>query len=478
MPDGALWSVRDLAEATGGELHGEVVRELNGVSIDSRSLDPGDIFFAIVGINSDGHRFAGAALEAGAGIAVVSDRSLVDHLEGPLLIVDDTLRAMEALGRAGRARCDGTIIAVTGSVGKTGTKEALRLCFEGQGATHASVASYNNHWGVPLTLARMPRETRYGIFEVGMNHPGEIAPLSAMIRPHIAIVTNVQPVHLEAFASVEAIADEKAAIFSGLEPDGTAVLNLDNPHFERLRAAATGRGVERIITFGRDETADVRLTDLVIMPSCSIVSATANGVDMTYNVGAPGEHLALNSLGVMAVVVAAGGDLALAGLSLAGVRPPKGRGARLVLEVPGGTATLIDESYNANPASMHAALALLGMSEPDTGGRRIAVMGDMRELGAEGPGLHTELAPASDDARVDIVYACGPNMAHLWEALADFRRGVYAETSEGLKEPLLDLVRPGDVIMVKGSLGSKMGPLVEALCEKFKPQGTAVNSAD
>ena len=477
MPDNALWTVEELVGATGGTPHGTVSRALTGVSIDSRSLDPGDIFFAIIGENSDGHRHVGAALDAGAAIAVVSDPAATGEADGAMVVVDDTLHALEALGRAARERCGGTIMAVTGSVGKTGTKEALRLCFEGQGATHASVASYNNHWGVPLTLARMPRDTRYGIFEVGMNHPGEITPLVAMIRPHIAIVTTVQPVHIEAFASVEAIADAKAEIFSGLEPGGTAILNRDNPHFERLRAAAAQAGAARIITFGRDPSADVRLSDAVLDVSYSTVTATVEGTEMTYKLGAPGEHLVLNSLGVLAVVHAAGGDLALAGLSLADVRPPKGRGAQLALQVPGGTATLIDESYNANPASMRAALALLGMGMPGAGGRRIAVMGDMLELGSDGPRLHTELAPAIDDAKVDIVYACGPNMAHFWEAVADQRRGVYAETPDGLKEPLLDVVRAGDVIMIKGSLGSRMGPLVEALCDKFKPLVEAENSA-
>lgn len=477
MADEDLWSVRDLVDATGGELHGDVSCALTGVSIDSRSLVPGNIFFAIIGENSDGHRFAGAAFEAGAGVAVVSDRAVLDQRAGAMLLVDDTLQALEGLGRAARDRCKGTIVAVTGSVGKTGTKEALRLCLEGQGATHASVASYNNHWGVPLTLARMPRDTRYGIFEVGMNHPGEITPLVAMIRPHIAIVTTVQPVHLEAFPSVEAIADAKAEIFSGLEPDGTAILNRDNPHFERLNTAATAAGAARILTFGRDPSADIRLTDVVLEASYSTVTASVEGTEMTYKLGAPGEHLVLNSLGVLTVVDALGADLALAGLSLAGVRPPKGRGAQLALRVPGGSATLIDESYNANPASMRAALALLGMGVPGPGGRRIAVVGDMLELGADGPRLHAELAPAIDDAKVDIVYACGPNMAHFWDALTESRRGVYAETSDGLKESLLDVVRAGDVVMVKGSLGSKMGPLVEALCEKFKPHVEAENSA-
>lgn len=477
MTDLGLWTAGDLVAAMQATLRGQSPDMLTGVSIDSRTVGEGDIFFAIKGDNSDGHRFAGAALEAGAGVAVVSDPDAVAAEAGPVLVVDDTLKALEALGVAARARSTGAIIAVTGSVGKTGTKEALRLCLQGQGATHASVASYNNHWGVPLTLARMPAGTQYGIFEVGMNHPGEIVPLSAMIRPHVAIVTTVQPVHLAAFGSVEAIADAKAEIFSGLEPGGAAVLNRDNPHFQRLRDAAKNHGADRIISFGRSEDADVRLTDVILGPTYSTVSASIDGTDMTYKLGAPGEHLVINSLGVLAVVDAVGGDLALAGLSLADVRPPKGRGARLTLEVPGGNATLIDESYNANPASVRAALALLGMADPGSGGRRIAVLGDMLELGEDGPRLHAELAAAADDARADIVYACGPNMAHFWEALAECRRGVYAQASEGLTDALLETVQAGDVIMIKGSLGSRMGPLVEALCAKYQPRTVANNSA-
>ena len=467
-----LWTVDDLVAATGGELRGTVSRPLNGVSIDSRSLEAGDIFFAIKGLNSDGHAFVQKALEAGAGIAVISDIAAIDgEAAGPLLVVDDTLRALERLGVAARKRTGARIIAVTGSVGKTGSKEALRLCFEAQGRTHASVASYNNHWGVPLTLARMPGDTEYGVFEVGMNHAGEITPLTKMIRPHVALITTVQPVHLEAFGSVEAIADAKAEIFLGLEPGGTAVLNLDNAHFGRLREAADAAGARRIVAFGRGEAADARLIEYSAAASFSTVTASIAGHDITYKLGAPGEHLVLNSIGVLAVVEAAGGDLALAGLSLAKVRPPKGRGAQLELAAPGGSITLIDESYNANPASMGAALALLGMSQPETGGRRIAVIGDMLELGPDGPSLHAALAAACDDANVDIVYACGANMHHLWNALAESRRGVYADASDGLAAPLLDTVRAGDVVMIKGSLGSRMGPLVEAMCDRFPPHG-------
>ena len=473
MSGGALWTAAELVEATGGELRGDVRGSLGGVSIDSRTLAEGDIFFAIKGDLHDGHKFAASSLEAGAGIAVVSAPDEVMESAGPILVVDDTLKAMERLGVAARTRFQGRAIAVTGSVGKTGTKEALRLCFEDQGRTHASQASYNNHWGVPLTLSRLPRETEYGVFEVGMNHPGEITPLTAMIRPHVAIVTTVQAVHLGYFSSVDAIADAKAEIFTGLEPGGTAILNRDNAYFDRLRAAAEENGAARIVGFGEDERADCRLTDVVLRDDGSTVSASVVGMDVTYNIGAPGRHFVVNSLAVLAAVHAAGADVALAALALAQVRAPKGRGARASLMLPGGDVTLIDESYNANPASMRAALELLAMADPGVGGRRIAVLGDMLELGDEGPREHTELAAAVDDAEADIVYACGPNMAYLWDAIDETRRGVYAEASDGLGDALLDEVQAGDVVMIKGSLGSRMGPLVQALCAKYEPRAEA-----
>ena len=473
MSGDALWTVSELVAATGGELRGDVRAPLGGVSIDSRTLAEGDIFFAIKGDLHDGQKFAASSLEAGAGLAVVSASDEVMEQAGPVLVVDDTLNALERLGVAARSRFGGRAIAVTGSVGKTGSKEAMRLCFEDQGKTHASQASYNNHWGVPLTLSRLPRDTEYGVFEVGMNHPGEITPLTKMIRPHVAIVTTVQAVHLGFFSSLDAIADAKAEIFDGLEPGGTAILNRDNTYFDRLRAAAEKNGADKIVGFGEDERADCRLTDVILRDDGSTVSASIMGMDVTYNIGAPGKHFVINSLAVLAAVHAAGADVALAALALAKVRAPKGRGARVSLMLPGGDATLIDESYNANPASMRAALDLLAMAAPGIGGRRIAVLGDMLELGDEGPREHTELAAVVDDAEADIVYACGPNMAYLWDALDETRRGVYADASDGLGDALLDEVRAGDVVMIKGSLGSRMGPLVEALCAKYKPRAEA-----
>ncbi|MEM1200102.1 MAG: UDP-N-acetylmuramoylalanyl-D-glutamyl-2,6-diaminopimelate--D-alanyl-D-alanine ligase [Pseudomonadota bacterium] len=464
-----LWTMEDVVAAIGGTLEGGPGGPLTGVSIDSRTIEPGNIYVAIKGDVHDGHKFAGAALEAGAGLAIVSKPDDSMRGKGPLLVVeDDPLDAMERLGRAARARSAAKIAAITGSVGKTGSKEMLRQALAKSGSVHASVKSFNNHWGVPLTLARFPQDAQFGVFEVGMNHPGEITPLVGMIRPHVAVITTVAPVHLGHFSSVEEIADAKAEIFTGVETGGTAVLNRDNAHFKRLLASAKAVGIDHIVTFGEHEDADAKLIKTVLHGSCSCVQATVLGDEMTYKLGAPGRHFVDNSLAVLAVVKLLGADLALAALSLAETEAPVGRGARCTLHLPSGdTATLIDEAYNANPASMRAALSLLGQARPADRGRRIAVLGDMLELGENAPSLHAELLGPIDEAQVDTVYACGPMMAHLWEGLPTRRRGEYAETSEGLTEAVLHDLRAGDVIMVKGSLGSKMIPIVDALKHRF-----------
>jgi UDP-N-acetylmuramoyl-tripeptide--D-alanyl-D-alanine ligase len=355
------------------------------------------------------------------------------------------------------------VIGVTGSVGKTGTKEALRIALGKSGETHASVASYNNHWGVPLSLARAPASARYAVFEMGMNHAGEIEPLTRQVRPQVAIVTTVEPVHLEFFGSLSAIADAKAEIFLGLEPGGTAVINRDNAQFARLRRSAKAAGVARVIGFGEHERAEARLIKCALHPDCSTVQARILGTDVTYKVGAPGRHLVLNSLAVLATVVLAGADLALAALALAELTAPSGRGARITLELSGGTALLIDESYNANPASMAAALALIGQAPIGARGRRIAVVGDMLELGPQGAELHRALAKPVIANGIDLVFCCGPLMAALWEALPSERRGGYAQTSAELEPKVLAAIRAGDAVMVKGSLGSRMGPIVKSL---------------
>jgi UDP-N-acetylmuramoyl-tripeptide--D-alanyl-D-alanine ligase len=468
----ALWTRAELEAATGGRLIGEG-RTIGGASIDTRTLQPGDLFFAIRGEARDGHDFVADALGRGAGAAVVNEARAVDlAAHGPVLAVpadgpDPVLTAMVRLGAAARARTDAKVVAVTGSVGKTGTKEALRHVLSEQGETHASAASYNNHWGVPLTLARMPRETRYGVFEIGMNHGAEIVPLTAQVRPDIALITMIAPAHIEHFASLAAIADAKGEIFSGLQPGGVAVINRDVPHFDRLAAHAQSSRAGRVVTFGEHPEADVRALKIVLRPDLSVVDAVVMGQPATYKLGTAGRHAALNSLGVMAVAHSLGADLARVALSLGSLAPPAGRGERTALEIGGGTAYLVDESYNANPVAVRAALATLAGIETGPRGRRIAVLGDMLELGAAAPELHRGLAEAIEAARIDLVFAAGPLTRHLFEALPVSRRGAVADTAADLIEPLARTLRSGDAVMIKGSNGSRMGRIVEALKARY-----------
>src|SRR3954471_8437204 len=447
---------------------GALPHDVPGLSIDTRTLKTGEAFFAIQGENRDGHAFVEAALQAGAGLAVVArEKQGAMPQDAPLLIVDDVLAALNDLAKAARARTDARIVAVTGSVGKTGTKEMLRLVFGKQGETHASAASYNNHWGVPLSLALMPKRARFGVFEIGMNHHGEITPLTALARPHVAIVTTIAPVHLEFFGTLEAIADAKAEIFSGVEPGGSAVINADIGQFDRLRSAARAAGIGQIVSFGENESSDARALKVSLQAETSTVQANILGHDVTYKFVAPGRRVVDNSLGVLAAATLLGADLALAGLALAGLKPPAGRGERVALDLPGGAALLIDESYNANPSSMRAALALLGQVPMKGLGRRIAVLGDMLELGPEGQALHASLAEAVIGNAIDAVYCAGPLMKSLWDALPSERRGGYAATSAALEAQVLGAVAANDAVMIKGSLGSKMGPIVKALRRRY-----------
>ncbi len=463
-----LWTLDAMAEAMRAEKSGALPADVPGLSIDSRSMAKGDAFFAIKGDSRDGHEFVDAALKFGAGLAVVArDRRAQFAAAAPLLIVDDVLDALCDLARAARARSRAKVIAVTGSVGKTSTKEALRLALSADGETHASAASYNNHWGVPLSLARCPASAKYAVFEIGMNHAGEITPLTKLVRPHVAIVTAIAPVHLEYFGTLRKIADAKAEIFLGLEPGGAVVLNRDNRHYRHLARAAAAAGVTRIVSFGASAKAEARLKRLSLHAEVSTVEARILGQDVTYKIGAPGKHLVLNSLAVLAAVALVGADLALAALALDNLKPASGRGTRITLRVPGGSALLIDESYNANPASMSAAIALLGQAPVGNRGRRIAVLGDMLELGSQGVALHRGLVESIEAARVDLVYCSGPLMHALWEALPSSVRGGYAETAAGLEPAVLDAIHAGDAVMVKGSLGSKMGPIVKALERQF-----------
>ena len=468
MADRTLWTLQELIAATGGHIEGKAPGAFNGISIDSRNIALGDIFVAIKGENHDGHDFVAGVLKAGAGIAVVSRPTDEMKAAGAVLVVkEDPLRGLEAMGVAARNWNKGKSIAVTGSVGKTSTKEMLLVAFAASGSTHASAASFNNHWGVPLTLARFPRDAAYGIFEIGMNHAGEITPLVAMARPHVAIITTIAASHLGHFKSLDDIAEAKSEILSGVVPGGAAVLNRDSPYFDFLKSRAEINGISNVIGFGRHAKADVRLEQLVLHPTCSCISADVMGEAVTFKLGVPGEHMALNVLSVLAAVKLGGADLARAALALSQAQPAKGRGEQELLGLDRGDVLLLDESYNANPESVAAALNLLAIAAGPRKGRRIAVLGDMLELGSFSPDLHKGLAPALETAKISRLYAAGPMMRHLWEAVPESRRAAYAGTSMELVDKLVADLQAGDSLVVKGSLGSKMGPLVAALRQRF-----------
>lgn len=437
--------------------------EVGGVSIDTRTLKAGDLFVALQGDARDGHEFVSAALARGAGAAMISH--LRDDIppDAPLLRVAHTMRGLEDLGRAARQRAQGRIVAVTGSAGKTTTKEMLRLALGTLGTTHASLASYNNHWGVPLSLAQLSRDTAFGVFEIGMNHFGEVRTLVGFARPEVAIVTTIAPAHLEYFGSVEAIADAKSEIFEGLIPGGTAVLPADNPCMARLVARARQTRVEQIRSFGEAPQSDARLLSLNENADCMTLEADILGRRYLFRVGAAGIHMAQNALATLLAVAVLGGDVESAAAALVGFSALRGRGARFAVTLHDGPAEIIDESYNANPASMRAALSLLGAARPRAGGRRIAVLGDMLELGTDSAALHAALAPPVEDSRADLVFACGRDMHALFEALPESRRGAWGQTSSDIAPEVVRTSRAGDVILVKGSFGSRMAVILDAL---------------
>ncbi|PNG27563.1 UDP-N-acetylmuramoylalanyl-D-glutamyl-2,6-diaminopimelate--D-alanyl-D-alanine ligase [Methylocella silvestris] len=461
-----LWTALGLVAPLEARISGGAPRRgATGVSIDTRTLRPGDLFFAISGLNSDGHDYVAAALEKGA-LAAVVDEAHAGSLAGlgPLYVVrDEVLAALERLGVAARARTKARIVAVTGSVGKTSTKEALRLALAAAGPTHASVASYNNHWGVPLTLARMPKQTEFGVFEIGMNHQGEITPLTRMARPHVAIITTVAAVHMENFTGLAAVADAKAEIFAGLEPGGVAILPADNPQFERLDAAARRSPAGLVASFGANEHAEARLLDVSLAADHSMVEADICGQRLTYRLGAPGRHLAMNSLAVLLAAKALGVDPRDAAQTLASFAAQPGRGQRLTLQACDGAYTLIDESYNANPASMRAAFELAGALPPPSPGRRIAVLGDMLELGSGAADMHAGLAEDLTANHFDLVFAAGPLCKHLFDALPAAMQGEWRESAQMIAPAVAAAARAGDLVIVKGSNGSKMSAVVEAL---------------
>ncbi len=468
---GDLWTAYEAAAATGGALCARggdadhwIAEEwaASGVSIDTRSLKPGEIFVALQDAR-DGHAFLKNAFEAGAAAALVA-RAPEDAPEGaPLLVVRDTLQGLRDLAAAARLRNFGKRIAVTGSVGKTGTKEMLRAMLGASASVHAADRSFNNHWGVPLTLASLPMHADYAVFEIGMNHAGEIAPLATMVRPHAAIVTTVGTAHIENLGSREAIAEAKAEIFQGLARGGVAVLPRDNDFFALLKQRAEEAGAAGFVTFGEHEDADFRLMDYDLAGAGGRVAARIKGASRAFEIGAPGRHHAVNALAALAAVDAVGAPLEPAIAALAGLRPVEGRGARAVLKLADGEAVLIDESYNANPESMTAAIGLLGAAAPAGAGRRIAVLGEMLELGPDAPAMHAGLVDALVAAKVDRVYATGANMRHLWDALPAAMRGLYADAAVGLVGPVLDAAGPGDVIMVKGSNASQASAIARAL---------------
>jgi UDP-N-acetylmuramoyl-tripeptide--D-alanyl-D-alanine ligase len=447
----ALWTSTDAEAATLG--HATKAFFANGLSIDTRTLKEGDLFVALKGDNRDGHDFVRAAFEAKAGAALVSRE--LEGANGAMLVVANTQRGLEDLAVAARARSDAKIVAVTGSAGKTTTKEILRLGLGALGKTHASAASYNNHWGVPLSLASLPQDARYAVFEIGMNHFNEIRVLVGFVRPHVALVTTIAPAHLEFFGTCEAIADAKSEIFEGVEPGGAALIPSDSPYAERLIARAKQSHVSRIQTFGAKEGSDARLLDYSESGDGSHVKANICGLPVEFSLGAAGRHIANNALAALLSVAALEGDVLNAAAALKQFAALKGRGARFTA----GGVEVIDESYNANPASMAAALALLGAAK----GRRIAVLGDMLEMGEGGAEHHAGLAKPIEDARADLVFLCGPQMQALWDRLPASRRGGRAMNSTDLSKSLLAALKPGDTVLVKGSNGMKLSVIIEAL---------------
>jgi len=468
-----LWTSSEAQKATGGDARGSAWRAF-GVSIDSRSVIEGDLFVALAGPNHDGHDHVASALAAGAAAALVHKIPAGVASDAPLLLVEDTLEGLRRLGAASRDRTRAKVIGVTGSVGKTGTKEMLKLAL-GEATTHASVGSFNNHWGVPLSLARMPAASRCAVLELGMNHAGEITPLTALVRPDIAIVTTVEAVHLEFFASTKEIAEAKAEIFTGVVPGGIAILPRDNPYYGLLRERAEQVGVTRFVSFGTHIEADARLLDFAVVKDQTLVFALIKDKPISYSIGVPGRPWAMNSLAVLLAADAAGIPVAEAAAALANMHPPKGRGERRILRWGEGAITVIDESYNASPVSVRAALATLGSMEPGKGGRRVAVLGDMLELGEQGPALHRGLAEPVNQFGVDLVFTAGTLMGGLFDALPGEKKGGHAPDSSQLAPMVAARLLAGDVVMVKGSAGSRMGRVVSHLDDLATPMAPVAN---
>ena len=464
-----LWTTSDLMAAMNGRPMGNLPEGITGISIDSRSIEKGEAFFAIKGDRVDGHDYAGIAIANGAALLVVSEAKLpaLGRVTAPMIVVDDVLDAMVRLGCAARDRSAAKIIAVTGSVGKTTTKEMLRHILSPSGRVHASVASFNNHWGVPLTLSRMPENTDFGIFEIGMNHADEIRPLVKMVRPHVAIITTIAAAHLGNFKDLDEISAAKAEIMEGLVEDGHVILNRDNEQFETLERAASALGVAHVHSFGASAKADFRMVEFSGGSDDAVLWAAVDGQTLEIQIGAPGRHIAENALAALAAARLVGADMHAATAALASLQPEKGRGARHRLSIGSGSFVLIDESYNANPASMLAAIALLRDTELPDGGRRIAILGDMLEMGEFSDTVHADLAQPLVEAGIRDVWLAGPQMRHLRDVLPADIRVEYRENVDELKEFAVSSIAAGDVVMIKSSKGTGCGRIVSALLDVY-----------
>ncbi|WP_218044254.1 UDP-N-acetylmuramoyl-tripeptide--D-alanyl-D-alanine ligase [Kiloniella majae] len=457
-----LWTAAEAASATGGENTHDW--QATGLSLNTRSLEKGDLFFALQGPNFDGHDYVAKAFEEGASAAVVQRRPERLSDDAPLLIVDDTLGALNRFGAAARANSSAKFIGVTGSVGKTTIKEILRHCLSQQAETAASAASFNNHWGVPLSLARMQRNAVYAVNEMGMNSTGEIRELTKLVRPDVAIISTIEAAHFEFFKSLEEIAEAKCEIFEAMSADGVAILNRDHPLFDFMAERANTNGVTNIVSFGEHPKAQVRLIGYELFAEYSRVEADICGKIIDYTISNPGFHWILNSLAALAAVNAVGADVEKAAADLSTVHGLPGRGEKSVQQLANGKHfELIDDSYNANPASVRASINVLANAVPDNAGRRIAVLGDMLELGKKAKKIHADLAGPLDNSGIDLVFTCGQHMKALHEALPADLRGAHTENSQELAVVLATELQADDVVSVKGSLGSKMSVIIEAL---------------
>lgn len=462
-----LWTSKDAAQATHGELSGNW--SATNLSIDSRTIEGGELFIAVRSENTDGHNYVADALAKGAAAAVVDHRPDNVDANAPLIIVNDTQAALEALGQTVRHDTAARIIAVTGSVGKTGTKNMLAKAFGALGQVHASKASYNNHLGVPLSLASMHEGTDFGIFEIGMNHSGEITPLTKQVRPHIAIITNVEAAHIGNFDSERDIANAKAEIFEGMKKGAPVILNKDNKWFDHLKAIAESKGL-KVHSFGENKDADAHIVDCVIAANGSRIKAQIIDETVSFNLSVPGKHIACNALSVLLAVKLSGGNLGKAARALQTMQIEAGRGLHEKLNIgdPDNPVTLIDESYNANPASMQAAFKVLAMIDPGRGGRRIAVLGDMYELGKNAAQRHADLALPLETADIQLVYTCGPLMKNLYDKIPQDRRGAHSDDNEKMAEIVPEVLVPGDVVMVKGSRGGGTKPRMQVVVEALR----------